>query len=76
MSDPLFRRLCIIGAGLIGSSLARLVRERGDIARHLVVHDSSAAVIGRVRALGIADTVEPNPVRAVEGCDAITEITP
>ena len=35
MSDPLFRRLCIIGAGLIGSSLARLVCERGDIARHL-----------------------------------------
>ena len=76
MSGPLFRRLCIIGAGLIGSSLARLVRERGDIAAHLVVHDSSALVIERVRELGFADTVEPNPVRAVEGCDAVVLCVP
>ena len=76
MSGPLFRRLCIIGAGLIGSSLARLVRERGDIAAHLVVHDSSAPVIERVRELGFADTVEPNPVRAVEGCDAVVLCVP
>ena len=34
--QPLFERLCIIGPGLVGSSILRLARERGDIARHLV----------------------------------------
>ena len=32
MPEPLFRRLSLLGFGLIGSSLARVARERGDIA--------------------------------------------
>ena len=32
MPEPLFRRLALIGVGLIGSSLARIARERGDLA--------------------------------------------
>ena len=32
MAEPLFKRLALIGIGLIGSSVARIARERGDMA--------------------------------------------
>ncbi|MDQ1081550.1 prephenate/arogenate dehydrogenase family protein [Pseudoroseomonas cervicalis] len=76
MAEPLFRRLCLIGLGLIGSSLARLARERGDIAGTLVACDTSEAVAARVRELGLADVVETDPAKAVEGCDAVILCTP
>ncbi len=34
MSEPLFRRLALIGLGLIGSSLARVVKREG-LAGHI-----------------------------------------
>ncbi|WBV42662.1 prephenate/arogenate dehydrogenase family protein [Pseudoroseomonas cervicalis] len=76
MAEPLFRRLCLVGLGLIGSSLARLARERGDIAGTLVACDASEAVAGRVRELGLADVVETDPAKAVEGCDGVILCTP
>ena len=36
--EPLFRRLALIGVGLIGSSVARIARERGDLAAEVVVN--------------------------------------
>ncbi|MBI0538933.1 prephenate/arogenate dehydrogenase family protein [Roseomonas sp. KE2513] len=74
--QPLFRRLCIIGPGLVGSSILRLARERGDIAGHLVASARSEHTLERVRALGIADTVEADPAKAVEGCDAVILCVP
>jgi cyclohexadieny/prephenate dehydrogenase len=68
---PLFRRLTIIGLGLIGSSVARVAQRRRDIATEVVATDSSAAVLERVAALGIADSVEADLGRAVEGSDAV-----
>ncbi|PWC27281.1 prephenate dehydrogenase/arogenate dehydrogenase family protein [Teichococcus aestuarii] len=75
-AEPVFQRLCIIGLGLIGSSLARLARERGDIAATLVACDSGPGVAERVRELGLADVVETDPARAVEGCDGVILCTP
>ena len=57
MPEPLFQRLALIGIGLIGSSLARITRQRDDIAAELVAHDSSPDVLARVAALGIADRI-------------------
>jgi cyclohexadieny/prephenate dehydrogenase len=71
MSAPLFRRLCLVGLGLIGSSVARMAREQGNIAATLVATDRSPAVLERVRELGLADVVEADPARAVAGCDAV-----
>ncbi|MCQ4161439.1 prephenate/arogenate dehydrogenase family protein [Roseomonas sp. GC11] len=76
MAEPLFRRLCLIGLGLIGSSLARLARERGDIAATLVACDTSPEVAARVAELGLADAVETDPARAVAGCDGVILCTP
>jgi cyclohexadieny/prephenate dehydrogenase len=74
--EPLFQRLCIIGPGLIGSSILRLAQERGDIARTLVANARSPATLDRVRALGIADVVEADAAKAVEGCDAVILCVP
>jgi len=71
MPEPLFRRLCLIGIGLIGSSIARFARERDDIAGCVVASAKTGATLDRVRELGIADVVEPDPARAVAGCDGV-----
>ncbi|PHK94509.1 cyclohexadienyl dehydrogenase [Pseudoroseomonas rhizosphaerae] len=73
---PVFRRLCIIGLGLIGSSIARLARERGDIAETLVACDSGPGVAERVSELGLADVVETDAGRAVRDCDGVILCTP
>ena len=76
MADPLFERLCLIGVGLIGSSIARAVRERGDIARCVVAHTRKPETLARVRALGFADVVEADPAEAVRGADCVILCVP
>ena len=61
MSKPVFKRIAIIGFGLIGSSLARAARAHGA-AETIVIHDASAAVRDRVRELGMADIVDRKSV--------------
>ena len=51
MPEPLFRRLALLGVGLIGSSVARIARERGDIA---------AEVVANARTQGDAATAWPS----------------
>ena len=74
--SPVFQRLALIGAGLIGSSVARAARERGGLAAEVVVTDRSAAVLDRVAALGFADRIEPDAARAVAGADCVMLCAP
>lgn len=53
---PEIDTLAIVGLGLIGSSLARGARHYG-LARRIVAIDRDPAVLERVRALNLADTV-------------------
>ena len=76
MPDPVFKRLTIIGAGLIGSSIARIAMQRRDLAAELVVTDQSQRTLDRVRELGIADRTEPDLVRAVQGADCVMLCAP
>lgn len=76
MPEPLFRRLTLIGAGLIGSSVARIARERGDLASEVVVNARTARTLDRVRELGFADRVEADPARAVEDADCVMLCAP
>jgi cyclohexadieny/prephenate dehydrogenase len=71
MAEPLFERLCLVGIGLIGSSIARVAQERGDIARQVVAHSRRAETLARVRELGIVDAVEADAARAVRGADCV-----
>ena len=76
MTEPLFRRLTLIGLGLIGSSIARAAQLNGAIAAEIVASDRSQAVLDRVEALGIATRTEIDPARAVEGADCVILCTP
>ena len=77
---PVFQRLVLIGAGLIGSSVGRIAHERGrpggDLAAEVVVTDSSPGVLDRVAELGFADRIEADAARAVEGADCVMLCAP
>jgi cyclohexadieny/prephenate dehydrogenase len=76
MPEPLFRRLALIGIGLVGSSVARVARERDDIAAEVVACARTQATLDRVAELGIADRCELDPARAAGGADCVMLCAP
>jgi cyclohexadieny/prephenate dehydrogenase len=70
-----FSRVAIIGMGLIGSSLARAVRQAMPTVR-LTVSDGDAAVRARVLALDLADDVTDNAGAAVVDADLVILAVP
>ena len=72
---PVFDRLCLIGLGLIGSSIARAARKKG-LARTIIAADGNPEVRARVRELGIADDVIDTSAAAVAGADHIILCVP
>ena len=76
MAEPVFRRLALLGIGLIGSSVARIAKERGDLAAEIVVNARTQKTLDRVVELGFADRVELDPAKAVEGADCVMLCAP
>jgi cyclohexadieny/prephenate dehydrogenase len=76
MTEPLFQRLTLLGIGLVGSSIARVARERGGLAGEVVANARTEATLARVRELAIADRTELDPRRAVEGADCVILCAP
>ena len=76
MAEAPFRRLALIGIGLIGSSLARAAKEKGGIADEVVATARSAATRDTVRRLGIVDRVEDTLEAAVAGADCVMLCAP
>src|SRR5271168_4145431 len=76
VADPVFKRLALLGVGLIGSSVARIARQRGDIAAEIVVNARTQKTLDRVMELGLADRVEIDPGKAVEGADCVMLCAP
>lgn len=75
MIRPLVPLLAIIGAGLIGSSLARAAREK-HLAGTIVVADADPGVRERVRALGFADAVTQSAAEAAQDADIVIACVP
>ena len=76
VAEPLFQRLTLLGVGLIGSSVARIARQRGDIAGQVVVNARTQQTLDRVTELGFADRVTLDPAEAVEGADCVMLCAP
>jgi len=75
MAEILFSRVALIGIGLIGSSLARVLR--GDSPNtQIVACARRAETLAAVRRLGIADETTDDPAAAVEGADLVVVATP
>ncbi|QXX75626.1 prephenate/arogenate dehydrogenase family protein [Methylovirgula sp. HY1] len=72
---PIFERICLIGVGLIGSSIAHVARHKG-LARTIVVSDASSDVRRRVAELGLADKVAETAEAAVHDADLVILCVP
>jgi cyclohexadieny/prephenate dehydrogenase len=70
-----FERIALIGMGLIGSSLARAIREHG-LARHITAIDASAEVTKRVKELKLADTATTQAAKGVAEADLVILCVP
>ena len=66
----MFQRVCIIGFGLIGSSLARVIARDG-LAREIVCVDHSRAACDRVLDLGLASMATTNAAEGVQNADLV-----
>jgi cyclohexadieny/prephenate dehydrogenase len=75
MSQARFERVALIGIGLIGSSLARVLR-RDSPETAIVACARRVATLEAVRRLGIADETTDDPAAAVEGADLVVVATP
>jgi cyclohexadieny/prephenate dehydrogenase len=75
MSETLFDRVALIGIGLIGSSLARVLR-RDSPATTIVACARRAETLAAVRRLDLADETTDDPARAAEGVDLVVLATP
>ncbi len=75
MTAPRFRRLALIGVGLIGSSIARAARAH-KLVGSIVATARSAKTRRRVMELGIADQVVDTNAAAVEGADLVIVCVP
>ena len=67
---PLFQRIALIGFGLIGSSLARVVRRDG-LAGHVCGCARTDKTLAKARELGLADSFTTDPAKAAEGADLV-----
>ena len=75
MSERLFRRVALIGIGLIGSSLARVLR--GDSPEtEIVACARRAETLETVQRLELADMTTDDPAAAVTGADLVVIATP
>lgn len=71
----LLRVVCLVGAGLIGSSVARAIKEHG-LCERVHVMDQDPHVLERVRALGFADLATDSAVDAVSSADLVMLCVP
>lgn len=75
MSEPLFEKIALIGIGLIGSSLARVVRREG-LARHIAISTRRAETLERAEELNLGDSYTTDAKAAVRDADLVIVSVP
>lgn len=75
LDKPMFERIALIGIGLIGSSLARVI-EREKIACEVVVSTRSETTLARARELRLGGTYTSNAAEAVKDADLVIVSVP
>jgi cyclohexadieny/prephenate dehydrogenase len=75
MDAPLFDRVALIGIGLIGSSLAHVLRRHG-LAGHIAGHARSQRTRDKAVELGLVDSIHDSARAAVGGCDLVVICAP
>jgi cyclohexadieny/prephenate dehydrogenase len=72
---PIYDTVALIGIGLIGSSLARVIRAKG-LAKSIVISSRSPATLARAEELGLGDKYVADMGEAVEGADLVIASVP
>ena len=75
MSTPMFRRIALLGIGLIGSSISHACR-RGALAGEIVGHSATAATRRKALELGLVSEVRDTAAEAVHGADLVILCAP
>ncbi len=75
MGEVIYRKVALIGIGLIGSSLARIIRREG-IAEHISIATRSDATLTRARELALGDSYSLDPAEAVKDADLVIVSVP
>lgn len=75
MSQHLINRLCIIGVGLIGGSLARALKKAGAV-DEVVGAGRDVSHLEKAKELGVIDHFETDISKAVKGCDMVVLAVP
>ncbi|HUF44725.1 MAG TPA: prephenate/arogenate dehydrogenase family protein [Aestuariivirgaceae bacterium] len=73
--DAMFKRVALIGLGLIGASLAHVMR-RENLARHIAGHAKTEATRNRAMELGLCHTTHETAAAAAAGADLIVLCVP
>lgn len=75
LEHPFIHRLCVIGVGLIGGSLARALRQAGAV-REIVGAGRQAAALETAQQLGVIDRYDTDLAGAVAGADVVVVAVP
>src|SRR5690606_27111322 len=75
MTTQMFDRIALIGIGLIGSSLARVIR-REKLAGEIVISTRSATTLARAEALRLGDRYVVDAAEAVKDADLVIVSVP
>ena len=75
MPEPLFEKIALVGIGLIGSSLARVIAREG-LAGHVAISTRSADTLARAEELGLGNSYSTDAKEAVRDADLIIVSVP
>ena len=75
MSEPLFEKIALVCIGLIGSSLARVIRCEG-LARHVAISTRRPETLKRAEALELGDSYTTDAKEAVRDADLVIVSVP
>src|SRR5262245_22427043 len=73
--QPIFKKIALIGVGLIGSSIAHAAR-RARLAEHVAGYVPRAETRARAEAAGFADSLHAEIAPAVQNADLVILCTP
>ncbi|MER8613805.1 prephenate/arogenate dehydrogenase family protein [Mesorhizobium sp. M0435] len=75
MTSPMFEKIALVGIGLIGSSLARVIRREG-LAGQVAISTRSEATLARASQLGLGDIYTTDAKEAVRDADLVIVSVP
>ncbi|WP_202365754.1 prephenate/arogenate dehydrogenase family protein [Mesorhizobium sp. L-2-11] len=75
MASPMFEKIALVGIGLIGSSLARVIHREG-LAGHVAISTRSETTLARARELGLGSSYTTAAKQAVGDADLVIVSVP